>query len=123
MREGHSGGDSVVVIDDFKDAADALALLLEIEGLDVHVAYDGQSGLRLIQDLHPDVAIIDLVMPGLDGGDVAKAVRMSPWGAHMHLIALTGLAIPEGSRDILSLGFNQCLIKPAYVDALIAAVR
>lgn len=113
----------VVVIDDFVDAADALALLLGDEGFKVQAAYDGQSALSLIEKLQPEAAVIDIAMPDMDGRAVAQALRATSWGSRMHLIALTGLAVSPEDIEVNGFGFDDILIKPIEANDLLRVLR
>jgi PAS domain S-box-containing protein len=108
----------VLVADDNKDAADALALLLELAGHEVRVANGGRAALSLAQTFRPDVAILDIGMPELNGYEVAKELRREPWGARMYLIALTGWGKDEDQQRAKDAGFDRHLTKPVDTDAL-----
>jgi len=102
----------VLVVDDNHDGADTLAALLQHAGHRVDVAYDGQEALRLAQNLHPDVAVIDLGMPRVDGCDVARRLRREPWSAGLYLIAATGWGQAEDKQRTRASGFDRHLVKP-----------
>ena len=106
-------GRQVVIIDDNVDGAEALAMLLEIEGYRVQCAHDGRAGLALIEAASPDVVLCDIGLPVLDGYGVAQALRASPaHGPRPLLIAVTGLAQPEDQRRALEAGFQHHMVKP-----------
>jgi PAS domain S-box-containing protein len=108
----------VLVADDNKDAATTLQALLELYGHEVHVAHDGQSALELAERLQPQIAILDIGMPKLNGYDIARRIRAADWGPGMRLIALTGWG-QEGDRQrALAAGFDAHLTKPVYADDL-----
>jgi PAS domain S-box-containing protein len=111
-------GRRVLVADDNKDAADALAMLLEFAGHEVRVAHGGRAALSLAQTFRPDVAILDIGMPELSGYDVAKELRREPWGARMCLVALTGWGQDEDRQRAKNAGFDRHLTKPVDADAL-----
>ncbi|HEX8757914.1 MAG TPA: ATP-binding protein [Steroidobacteraceae bacterium] len=102
----------VIVADDNADAAESLAMLLQVEGHDVQVAHDGLSALSLARALRPHVAILDIGMPQLDGYAVARALRKEPWGAEVLIIALTGRGQEEDKRQAAAAGFDVHLTKP-----------
>src|SRR5688500_15764112 len=81
----------VLVVDDNVDAAQTLAQYLRMDGHRVESAVDGEGALRVAEVLHPEVAFIDLNMPGMDGAEVAKRLRLTPWGREARLVALTGM--------------------------------
>ena len=108
----------VLVADDNRDAADALAMLLELAGHEVRVAHGGRAALSLAQTFRPDVAILDIGMPELNGYEVARELRRAPWGARMCLVALTGWGQDEDRQRAQEAGFNRHLTKPVDTDAL-----
>jgi PAS domain S-box-containing protein len=111
-------GRRVLVADDNKDAADALAMLLELAGHEVRVAHGGRAALSLAQTFRPDVALLDIGMPELNGYEVAKELRREPWGSRMCLIALTGWGQDEDRQRAKDAGFDRHLTKPVDTDAL-----
>jgi signal transduction histidine kinase len=115
-------GRRILVADDNKDAADSLAMILEMAGHEVRVVHDGRAALSLAQTYRPDVALLDIGMPRFNGYEVAKAVRQEPWGAGIYLVALTGWG-QEGDRQLaLDAGFNRHVTKPIDLDYLEALV-
>jgi PAS domain S-box-containing protein len=103
----------VVVVEDNKDAADSLRLLLEILGHEARVAYTGPEGLREAVSWHPDVVLSDIGLPGLNGLGLAGELRRRPETARARLIALTGYGSEEDRRRSLAAGFDAHLVKPA----------
>ena len=102
----------VLVVDDNHDGADTLAALLTHVGHRVEVAYDGEEALRLARNHPPDVALIDLGMPQLDGCEVARRLRSEPWADGLYLIAATGWGQAEDRRRTQASGFDRHLVKP-----------
>ncbi|CAN5919568.1 hypothetical protein BH11PSE8_BH11PSE8_28260 [soil metagenome] len=117
---GASAAYRVLVADDLRDIADSVALLLEDEGHTVQVAYDGLQALQLAESWRPDVVLLDIGMPGLDGNEVCRRIRAAPWGAPMLLIAQTGWGQESDRRQTGAAGFDHHLVKPLDFDALIA---
>jgi signal transduction histidine kinase/ActR/RegA family two-component response regulator len=111
-------GHRVLVVDDNRDAADALASLLELEGNETHVAHDGASAVELAESLRPDVMLLDIGLPRLNGYEVARRVRAEPWGGSMLLIALTGWGHPEEQAKSVEAGFDHHLVKPADIGTV-----
>ena len=103
----------VLVVDDNVDAAQTLAQYLRLEGHRVESALDGEAALRIAEVLHPDVAFIDLNMPRMDGGEVARRLRATPWGRGVRLIALTGMGQQSDIARTRSAGFDEHITKPA----------
>ncbi len=110
---------TILVVDDNRDAADILEELLSSLGADTRVAYDGEEALRLAQRQRPDVAILDIGMPAMDGCELARQLRAGPDGGSMVLIALTGWG-QQGDRDrIAAAGFDHHLLKPLDLAQLL----
>jgi DNA-binding response OmpR family regulator len=114
---------SVVVVDDNYDANAALSRLLERSGFEVAGrAYDGLSGLTVIKETKPDVAILDIAMPALDGFGLARRVR-SEVDSPPRLVALTGFGTDEDEGTARSAGFDAYFRKPADWPALESVLR
>ncbi|HTU25970.1 MAG TPA: ATP-binding protein [Pirellulales bacterium] len=108
----------VVIVEDNADAREMLQMLLAVEGHDVDSAEDGRDGLALIERVRPDVALIDIGLPLLNGYDVARKLRARSQGAPVLLVALTGYGQPEDRQRALAAGFDEHLIKPVNLDDL-----
>lgn len=106
----------VLVVDDNRDAADLLALNLKLDGHWVETVYDGFSALQAFERIKPDVVLLDIGMPGMDGYEVARRIRRIDPGAPVRLVALTGFGAAEDRRKSSEAGFNEHLVKP--VDSL-----
>jgi CheY-like chemotaxis protein len=118
----HNSNAIVVIADDNRDAADTSAMLLQLAGHRVQVAYEGTRALELIRTLRPRVAILDLRMPQLDGYQVAEHVRRE--GLHeVRLIALTGLCRPVDRQRAMASGFDFFLLKPTDPSLLESYVK
>ncbi len=110
----------VVIVEDSEDARVSLQRVLEREGHTVHTAADGPSGFDVIARLRPDVALIDIGLPGLDGYRLAAQLRSM--GIRTYLIALTGYGLAEDRSRAHESGFNVHLTKPPPMDRLLALV-
>jgi signal transduction histidine kinase/ActR/RegA family two-component response regulator len=111
----------VLIVEDNEDAREMLRRLLELAGHDVRAAVDGPSGVTAALALVPDVALIDLGLPGLDGYEVARRIRASV-GAAIRLVALTGYGQQEDRARACDAGFDAHLVKPVDVAQLAAAL-
>src|SRR5688572_16443784 len=111
-------GRKILVADDNRDAANALALLLRLAGHDVRVAHDGQAALALAGEFHPDCAVLDIGMPDLNGYEVARRLRHSAFGKNVRLIALTGWGQDEDKCRAHDAGFDHHLTKPVDRERL-----
>jgi PAS domain S-box-containing protein len=108
----------VLIADDNLDAAESLQLWLQLAGHDVQIAGNGMEALRVAADFKPDVALLDLGMPGLSGFDVARRIRDSAWGSDMVLVALTGWGQDEDRKQSAEAGFDHHLTKPIAPEAI-----
>jgi len=114
-----SVGRRILVVDDNPDAVLTLAMLLKRKGHHVYTRNNGQQGLAAAESLQPEVILLDIGMPGLNGYDTCRLIRQQPWGQSMVLIALTGFGQEEDKRLSQAAGFNAHLVKPVDLDALI----
>jgi len=102
----------VLIADDNRDAAETLAMLLQIEGHEVHVVHDGRAAVSAFADFNPEVALLDIGMPELSGYEVARRVRENIHGQTVTLIALTGWGQERDKEQALAAGFNHHFTKP-----------
>jgi CheY-like chemotaxis protein len=115
-------GRRLLVVDDNRDAADSLALLLRLQGHQVRVAHDGPSALEAAQGERPEVIFLDLGMPGMDGYEVARRIQQTPGLEGVRLVALTGWGQQEDRRRTAGAGFVRHLVKPVEPTALEAVL-
>ena len=106
------GGLRVLVVDDNRDAAESLSLMLELGGHDVRSAHDGPAALEVVRGFVPEVVFLDIGMPGMDGYAVARRLRVDPSLAGAVLVALTGWGSEEDKRRAGEAGFDHHLTKP-----------
>jgi PAS domain S-box-containing protein len=109
----------VLIADDNQDAADSISMLLQMAGHEVTVAYDGQQALESIETLRPEIALLDIGMPGLDGFEVARRVRLDIRIRNTLLIAVTGWGQASDKARALAAGFDLHFTKPVEPTALI----
>ena len=114
---GSENGVRVLVIDDNRDVADSFAMLLKSFDLAVKAAYDGETGVTTAAAFSPDIAFIDIRMPGMDGYETARRIRSLTLDRRPMIIALSGLGLNE-SQKLLDAGFDSHLMKPIGVDAI-----
>jgi signal transduction histidine kinase/ActR/RegA family two-component response regulator len=112
----------ILVVEDNTDAREMLRHLLHLAGHDVHQAADGPGGLEAALRLRPDVALVDVGLPGFDGYQLARRVRGST-GPSIYLVALTGYGQPDDRRQAMEAGFDAHLVKPVNPEALLAAIH
>jgi CheY-like chemotaxis protein len=121
LRASRSNGSSsrrrILIVEDSVDNRETLTELLEAIGHDVAVAADGESGIERALAYHPEVVLIDIGLPGLDGFEVARRIRAAV-GAEIFLVALTGYGQPEDRARALAAGFDVHITKPISLDTL-----
>jgi CheY-like chemotaxis protein len=108
-----------VIVEDNRETADSMRLLLDLAGYEVRVAYNGPDGLRAVEEWVPDVVLCDIGLPGLDGYGVAAALRRKPRTALARLIAITAYGSDEARRRSREVGFERHFVKPVDPDILL----
>lgn len=113
-----AGAKRVLVVDDRQDVAESLAMLLQSLGAEVRAVFDGATALTVVAEFKPDLAIIDISMPGMDGNELARRIRNLPEGQKLLLVAESGLTqdkqTQKGAEDV----FDRHFVKPIDSDAL-----
>ncbi len=113
-----SGRHRILVVDDNKDSADSLAMLLRLIGNDVRTAHDGQQALMIAAAYQPDMVLLDIGLPGMNGYEVARRLRAETGLKKNTLVALTGYGGEEDRRLAQAAGFDHHMVKPMDFDAL-----
>jgi two-component system CheB/CheR fusion protein len=108
----------LMVIDDNRDAAESMSMLLELWGHEVVCAYDGRSALEAAAKYHPDAVFLDIGLPGMDGYEIAERLRELPESSHAVLIAITGYGQDEDRRRSRDAGIDHHLVKPVAPETL-----
>jgi CheY-like chemotaxis protein len=108
----------VLVVDDNRDAADSLAMLLRLMGADVRVAYGGEDAYQNYLAFRPSVSFLDIGMPEVDGYELAQRIRRDPESRDTVLVALTGWGQEDDRRRSSEAGFNHHLVKPVHLELL-----
>jgi len=114
-----AGNGRVLIVDDNVDAADTLAVLLEAAGYNVRTAIDGPRALRTLDTFTPDIGILDIGLPSMDGYELARRFRAEPRAARMRLVALTGYGRDPDRHRALDGGFDEHLVKPVSAERLL----
>lgn len=112
----------VLLVDDNRDAADSMSILLEMSGHEVTTAYDGMEAIHAAARVRPDVALIDLAMPGMDGFAVIHALRGMPALSGTRYVALTGFGQASDRAETAAAGFDVHLVKPVELDTLLKVI-
>jgi CheY-like chemotaxis protein len=117
VRDGH-GYRRVLVVEDNSDTREMLRQVLAMLGHEVHVARDGAEAVDVALRLRPDVALVDVGLPALDGYAVARAIRAAPGGHRIRLVAVTGYGRAEDRRAARAAGFDAHVVKPVSPEML-----
>ena len=113
-----TGRHRILVVDDNVDAAQTLAMMLEMAGHDVRTAHDGLAGIEAASEFRPDLILLDIGMPKVNGYDACQRIRQQPWAKEVLIVALTGWGQEEDKRRSQAAGFTQHLVKPVELAAL-----
>jgi PAS domain S-box-containing protein len=108
----------ILIADDNQDSAESLSLILELSGYETWVAHDGLEAVQTAMAHRPDVALLDIGMPKINGYEAARRIREQPWGQRMLLIAITGWGQEDDKRQALEAGFDHHVTKPVHLPDL-----
>lgn len=108
----------ILVVDDNRDAAESLTVLLQIAGHEVEFVLDGEAAIELAEQTRPEVVFLDLGMPIVNGYEVARRIRALPWGKRTHLVALSGWGQADERMRTKAAGFHSHLVKPVAPEAI-----
>ena len=112
----------ILVVDDLADAAASLAMVCQLYGAEAEVAPDGRQALAVGETFRPDVVLMDISMPKMNGYEAARHLRERPWGKSVVLIALTGWGRQADVEAAKRAGFDGHLLKPVAAEALITLI-
>ena len=118
INEKAGEGRRILVVDDNMDSAESLSMLLKMTGNDVRMAHDGREAVDTAADFLPQVILLDIGLPVLNGYEAAREIRRQPWGENMILIALTGWGQDEDRKRSKDAGFDSHMVKPVDHGAL-----
>jgi CheY-like chemotaxis protein len=113
----------VLIADDYADAAKSLALVLSIAGVETTIAMDGEEALTLAELWHPHICVLDLLMPKVDGLEVARRIRDRVWRTRPLLVAMTGRTTAQDKRSALEAGFDHYMTKPADPATIVRLIQ
>jgi signal transduction histidine kinase len=119
---GAPGKRRILVVDDNVDAATSLALMLSMTGNELQVAHGGQEALDKAAAFRPDVVLLDIGMPEMDGYETARRMRATDWGSVARLVALTGWGQDADRRRAFEAGFDNHIVKPARPETVFAVL-
>jgi PAS domain S-box-containing protein len=112
----------ILIVDDNRDAADSLGMLLRLMGNDTCTAYDGQEGVDVAGEFRPDVMLVDIGLPKLNGYEASRCIREQAWGKNVVLIAVTGWGQEEDRRRSHEAGFDYHIVKPVDPQELMTVL-
>ena len=113
----------IMVVDDNTDSAMALALLIGTEGHEVQTANDGRAALELADAFKPELILLDISMPGLNGYEIARCLQERPWAVCLTLVAVSGWGEPEDKQRAVAAGFSCYLVKPVRSSEVMAVIN
>src|SRR5262249_38652949 len=113
----------ILIVDDNEDSAESMALLLQLDEHQVQMAHDGLTALKLAQSFQPDIILLDIGLPGMNGYDVARRLRAQSDTSGAQLIALTGYGQEEDQQRSKEAGFDYHLVKPVEPETLQALLN
>jgi CheY-like chemotaxis protein len=113
----------VLLVDDDRDVVRSLVRLVRSLGHETHVAYSGEEALQVAQECEPQIILMDIGLPGMNGYDTAREMRSRPWGEAVTLIAVTGWVREADRRRALEAGFDQHVTKPLDAGLLEALLN
>jgi len=116
----------ILVVDDNRDSALSLAMMLSIMGHETRTAHDGESAVSTAESFRPEVVLLDIGLPKLNGYEVAQRIRENGWGTSIFLIAVTGWGQDEDRQRSTEVGLNVHMVKPvepAALEKLLAELR
>jgi PAS domain S-box-containing protein len=109
----------ILIVDDNRDGADSLGMMLGLTGNEIRTAYDGEQAVHAAGEFRPQVVLLDIGLPKLNGYEACRRIRQQPWGQSMVLIAVTGWGQEDDKRKAKEAGFDQHLVKPVDPRGLI----
>jgi len=111
----------IAIIEDDSAIHQMYRMKFESEGFDVQLAGDGRSGVALVKNFHPDLVLLDMQMPEVDGLTALREIRSNEWGKHIPVIILTNLGEEESPKELKSLGINGYIVKAELTPRQVVA--
>ena len=123
MTKPESGGALVLVVEDYQDAREMYSAYLQFSGYRVEEATNGMEAIEKAIELMPDIILMDLALPKVDGWEATKRLKSDPRTAHIPIVALTGHALAGHAEGARQAGCDAFVTKPCLPDALVAEIR
>jgi DNA-binding response OmpR family regulator len=115
--------DTILIVDDDPDSLDIVRTFLESKGYDVHTARDGRDGLAKVDEVEPDLVLLDVMMPGMDGWEVARVIKNHPEHGAIRVVMLTARSGFSDKQEGLRAGADDYIVKPIRLDELATRVE
>jgi DNA-binding response OmpR family regulator len=115
--------DTILIVDDDPDSLDIVRTFLESRGYDVHTARDGKDGLVRLEEVEPDLVLLDVMMPGMDGWEVARVIKNHPEHGRTRVVMLTARSGFDDKQEGLRAGADDYIVKPIRLDELATRVE
>ena len=112
----------ILVVDDDTDGLASLSMLLNMLGHETSTAHDGVAAVEAAEKFEPDIVLLDLGLPKLNGYDVCRRIRSAPWGKSMMIVAVTGMSGEEHRMEALGAGFDMHLVKPVSAEVFMTVL-
>jgi DNA-binding response OmpR family regulator len=112
----------VLVVDDNRNTVESLTMLLDLHGNTTHTAYDGLEAVRIAEAVRPEIVLLDIGLPKIDGYEACRRIREQEWGRAMIVVALTGLGHDDDRLKSRQAGFDMHLVKPVDPEILLAVL-
>jgi DNA-binding response OmpR family regulator len=112
----------VLVVDDDRDTVEMVKMLLDLNGGSTHAAYDGSEAVRLAGELRPEIILLDIGLPKLNGYEACRQIRQHAWGRSMIVVALTGRGHDDDYARSQDSGFDMHLVKPVEPELLLTVL-
>jgi len=122
VKDSHPPTRRILVVDDNVDSATSLATFLQLMGNETHTAFDGLEALQMANAVQPDVVLLDIGMPKLNGYETARRIRAQPWAEQVVLVAVTGYGQEEDRQKARDAGFDHHMVKPIDASLLMATL-
>jgi DNA-binding response OmpR family regulator len=112
----------VLVVDDNRNTVESLTMLLDLHGNTTHTAYDGLEAVKLAEAVRPEIILLDIGLPRIDGYEACRRIREQEWGRNMIVVALTGLGHDDDRLRSRQAGLDMHLVKPVDPEILLAVL-
>jgi DNA-binding response OmpR family regulator len=113
----------ILIIDDNRSVVDSLKMLLDLNGNTTHTAYDGLEGLEIAEQVRPEIILLDIGLPKIDGWECCRRIRQQSWGSQVMVYALTALGQDDDRLKSQQAGFDMHFVKPVDPELLLTVLE